>query len=184
MLLHGKAITAHAAAVEGAPFLAMVGVGFDAQALGKLSQAMKRLSGRAAYAPAILRTLLSPIPEFNAVVDGVAYQANWIIVTNVANYGGGFLLSPESHISSPGLTAVLMRIPSRFALVQTLISLGLGMHLKRANVSLIPCKTVHISAPSPQAIQIDGELCGATPAVVAQTDLEFRLITPEPRGEG
>lgn len=182
LLLHGKAVEAYAATVEGAPFIAMVGVGFDARVIGKLSLFLKRFLGRVAYVPPVLKALFSPLPELTAEADGVAYAANWAIITNVSHYGGAFRLSPESGIDRRGLKAVLMQISSRRELIGTLTALGLGTHLKRTNVSLIPCKTIRLSAFEPEAFQVDGELCGFTPVVIKDDDLSFQLITPDLQG--
>lgn len=91
-------------------FVQMLGLGFDAEVVRRLSPGLKRLFGRAAYVWQTLRELPRyPFRPIRLRIDGEETEAASVIVTNGRLYGGQYLLAPGARAGEPGLSVVLFK---------------------------------------------------------------------------
>lgn len=178
VILDGPEIAIEGARANGEPFFLMAGAGFDGDVIHRLDTPLKRRIGKGAYVPAVLSTLVRGEPVLEAVIDGKAHHAGWIVVTKARRYGGSFTISAQSGLRENGLHAVLFKSQSRIKRVGQLLALASGLlpHLK--GVETIPCRRVEISARSKVAVQIDGDPFGSTPLIVEDGGPRARLIVP------
>ncbi len=181
-LLNGPEITVRGGLVNGAPFFLMVGAGFDGRVVSHLNFKSKRVMGRLAYGGPIMRTLLHGPDHLDVGIDGAQYKASWVIVSNVAHYGGSFVLTRETQLGANKLVAVLIEKKSRFALFSAPVYLALGRLADPktcpGGVRVIPAHRVQISAATAVPVQVDGDEAGMTPVEIIANGPEVRLIVP------
>ena len=184
MLLDGPVNSVACAEANGEPFLLMVGAGFDARVLQALDQRLKSRVGKMAYAGPLLGALIRPIDVLVVTVDGERHAASWVVIANARHYGGRFVLAPRTGILVRGLEAILFKAKNRAVLLSQLMSLAAGRleprALQGADVVMLRCSQVSVTAHEPVPTQIDGDVLGATPLQVHEGTAELRLIVPPP----
>ncbi len=89
-------------------FVQMLGVGFDAHVVQRVSFPMKKLLGKGAY---VLRSMAEltrySYPPIRLRLDEVETQAASVIVSKGRLYGGRFRLAADAVPGEPGFTVVL-----------------------------------------------------------------------------
>ena len=141
-------------------FVQMLGAGFDAQVVGRLSLPLKRAIGRMAYVLQSARELARyQFPTIRMRLDGQTCQAGSVIVSKGRLYAGRYLIAPGRTPTEQGFDVVLFERPG--PLQAALCGAALPLNL----LSRMPgVRVVH-------ARQIDME-CGAVP-VQADGDPTF-----------
>jgi diacylglycerol kinase (ATP) len=181
-LLEGPDTTVACARANAEPFLLMVGAGFDARVLAALDQRLKSRVGKMAYAGPLLGALIRPVDRLSVTVDGHHHTASWVVVANARHYGGRFVLAPRAGILERGLEAILFKATNRAVLAGQLMSLAAGRLGPRAargaDVEMLPCSRVTVTAHEPVLTQIDGDVFGTTPLEIDAGAAEVRLIVP------
>jgi diacylglycerol kinase (ATP) len=186
-ILDGATKAVHGAYANGEPFYLMAGAGFDARVIRSLNQPLKRIVGRAAYAPAILGSLQQPVECLDITIDGRRHEANWAIVANARHYGGGFVIAPEASLFHPGLEIILISAQSRSALVGQLLKIAAGKLVQSANTAVKVLKGSHIvierrkphHSGAAVPIQVDGDAFGTLPLRIDANGPQLRLIVPD-----
>ncbi len=172
----------HLPMANGAPFLLMAGAGFDGAAVAAVTSRLKRRLGKAAFALQGLRLLArADWPAMDVEIDGrVCSRAEWVIVTNVARYGGPYKLAPEADFGEPELITVLFESAKPFALVRHLLGIGFGRVHAGKGVSVLRGAAVRISAADSARIpvQIDGDAAGFLPIDLAATGEFVDILLP------
>ncbi len=157
MLLHGPVVRLSTAAVNGSPFLLMIGVGFDGHVIALLPLALKRRVGRLAFGWPVITALARKPRLFPATIDGQAQNVSWLVVANAARYGGPFTLSRRTNVLSPGFNVVMSRATSRWQRIWELFLLGLGRLEKAGTIEMQPAHAIEIRDAKALAVQVDGE---------------------------
>jgi len=89
-------------------FVQMLGVGFDAHVVRRVSFPMKKLLGKGAY---VLRSMAEltrySYPQIRLRLDEVETQAASVIVSKGRLYGGRFRLAADASPGEPGFSVVL-----------------------------------------------------------------------------
>lgn len=185
MLLHGQAITVAAGRANGAPFMLMVGAGFDARVVAALDHRFKSRVGKVAYAGPLLGALVRPIDTLAVNIDGRHQEASWAVVSNARHYGGRFVMAPRAGILERGLQAILFKARTRPVLIGQLMSLAMGTldarASRRGDVEMLTCARVSITAHHAVPTQIDGDAFGSTPLEIEADAGDLALIVPQPR---
>src|SRR4029079_2600419 len=89
-LLSGEARPIPVGQANGRPFLFVVGVGFDAEAVRVFESEGTRTLGRAGYIWPVLRTLLSHQHQsLRVTTRREETKAQWVVVTRIKRYAGG-----------------------------------------------------------------------------------------------
>ena len=158
MLLHGPVTRLSTAAVNGSPFLLMIGVGFDGQVIAGLPLALKRRVGRIAFSWPVIAALARKPRLFPSTIDGETHDASWLVVANAARYGGPFILSPRTNVLSPGFNVVISRATSRRQRLWELIHLGLGRLERAGTIEMRPARAIEIGQAAALPVQVDGEV--------------------------
>jgi diacylglycerol kinase family enzyme len=185
MLRDGPAIPVAMARANGAPFLLMAGAGLDGRIIAGLDQATKQRLGKVAFTAPTLKALRAPLDRLTVTVDGMPHACCWAIVTSAERYGGAFRLTSQVSLRTPGLAAILFHSRSRTERLAHAIALARGcldLLAKRQpeQITILPCRHVHIDAASPVPIQIDGDAAGCTPLDISADGGQVALIVPEP----
>jgi YegS/Rv2252/BmrU family lipid kinase len=148
-------------------FLAVASCGFDAMVTAALERRSGALGYRGYLAP-IWRTLRSyRPPALRVSLDGAPALAGALVVaSHVRNYGGLFCVTPDAAPDS-GVLHVCVFASATIADLARYAAAGLrgGMsHLR--GVTSATARRVTIESDEPVAVEVDGDACGATPAVI------------------
>ena len=140
-------------------FVQMVGAGFDAEVVRRVSMRLKRKVGGAAYAwQGIVEAGRYRFPALEVVIDGVPTTTHGIIVTKGRLYGGRYTLAPEASPLKPGFNVVLLDRPGAMTALACGMALPFGKMAKLPGVRLLPARHVRVEGAAP--IQADGDSLG------------------------
>ncbi len=184
VLIEGNIKVVQGALANNEPFYLMAGIGFDARVVDGLNQTLKRFSGRAAYAPALLRAWRRPVDQLSVTIDGAEFKANWLLVSNARHYGGSFVVAPNASIFSTGLKVILIRAETRRELAWQLLQLATGRLTATGNLAVREFDASHVTVSnlSPEyssvPVQIDGDSSGTLPLTIDANGPQLRLIVP------
>jgi diacylglycerol kinase (ATP) len=165
-------------------FLAMTGVGFDAEVLGALAPCLQRRIGKLSYIWAILLCLCRyRRGEFVVGTEGGAYCAASAIVTTGRFYAGRFVIAPDARLDVPLLHIVLFRRAGRLAVLRYLGAMLLGRLHRLADVSIITARRASVAAGKTAAagssvVEIDGEIRGRLPLAIEIAARPLLLVQP------
>jgi diacylglycerol kinase family enzyme len=182
VLLTGEQIETRGGLANGEPFFLMLGAGFDARVVAKLSYRTKRAFGRGAYVYPVIRTFAEAHPVFDVELDGRRFEASWVILTFATRYGSLFTLAPDAGVGRDTLIAVVMEAGSRRAIGANLLSLALGWlarpETRPKGVHVLPVKAATIGRRERTHFQVDGDEGGMSPVDVRADGPRVRLIVP------
>ncbi len=167
-------------------FVAMIGVGFDAEVVAALDHRLKRRVGKLAFAWAILLCLRRyRRAEFIVETDGLVHRAASAIVVVGRYYAGRFVIAPEARLADPLLHVVLFRRAGRLAALRGLGAMILGLLPRLPEVSIIAARKVRVEADAPGGdrghpalVQIDGEVGGRLPILIEISKSPLLLVGP------
>ena len=145
-------------------FVQMLGIGFDAHVVHRVSRPVKRALGRGAYVVQTLRELPRyRFPPMRLLIDGEPVSAGSAIVAKGTLYGGPYLLAPQAAPDAPGFSVVLFE---QAGIAAALIA-GAALPLNR--LGQVPGashrRASEIAVPGGAALpaQADGDPAGCTP---------------------
>lgn len=147
-------------------FVMMAGIGFDAEAVCRTSETLKRIAlGKAAYVVAGIKGLMHWHPEeLRVLADGVETEGYSLIASNISRYGGDFEVAADARIEEPMLRVFVMRGRRRLDVLRYAYAILRGRHLSLKDVSYFPAERVEVTGKA--RIQIDGDCAGCSPVVL------------------
>ncbi len=182
VLQSGKEVDVRGGLVNGKPFFLMVGAGFDARVISRLSYPTKRALGRGAYVFPVLRTLVEGPRRFDIEIDGKAFDASWAILSFATRYASIFELAPDAGVGRDRLMAVVMEADTRIKTAANILSLAFGWlarpETRPSGVHVLPVRVAHIGRHTAAPIEIDGDRAGQSPTEVCAEGRRVRLIVP------
>lgn len=162
-------------------FVAMVGVGFDADVISRLDDGLRRRIGKLAYAWPILACLWCyRRREFVVRAEGSTFRAASAVIAKGRYYAGRFSLAPEARIADPTLHAVLFRRAGRLAALRYLAAIAFGVLHRLPDVSVFTARTVLLDSAEPSVVEADGEIVGRLPVLVQIPEKPLLLVQPGP----
>jgi diacylglycerol kinase (ATP) len=157
-------------------FVQMLGAGFDAQVVERLSLPLKRALGRGAYVVQSLReTLRYPFRPIRLRLDGVVWEAGSVIVSKGHFYGGRYVLAPGATPGARGFTVVLFERSGPFAALLYGAALPLDLLPRMPGLRLCHAEEVAIETPAVPA-QTDGDAAGCAPLLVRDAPTAIRVV--------
>ena len=167
-ILHGPAVPFRPALANGTPFLCVASVGVDAEAVRRVSLALKRRAGKLAYAAAGISAFTRlPPPRFEVHANGRHFEAAQMIVSRVPFYAGRYRLFPDARPFADALNVLVVRqggsLGGRGRLLRFAMMAALGRHEGMRSVLRLSCEQVHVASLTPVAAQVDGDAFGTTP---------------------
>jgi diacylglycerol kinase family enzyme len=157
-------------------FVQMMGAGFDAQVVHRLSMPMKQAFGAAAYVAQGLRELLRyDFRPIRLTVDGVAMQVGSVIVAKGHYYGGRYPLAVGASPGQPGFTvAAFSRSGPGAAL---LYGAALPLHLMPRMPGLRLIRAAEVTVETDQVpAQADGDPAGLAPLTVTDAARPIEVV--------
>jgi diacylglycerol kinase (ATP) len=178
----GEEVEVRGGLVNGAPFFLMVGAGFDARVIARLSYQTKRAFGRGAYVYPVLKILAEGPRRFDVELDGRRFDASWAILSFATRYASVFELAPDAGVGRDRLMAVVMEAGTRIQTASNLLSLAFGWlarpETRPAGVHVLPVNVAHIGRTTTAPVEVDGDHAGLSPVEVRAEGKRVRLIVP------
>jgi diacylglycerol kinase (ATP) len=158
-------------------FVQMLGVGFDAHVVKRVSLPMKKLMGKGAY---VLRSMAEltrySYPRIRLRLDAVETQAASVIVSKGRLYGGSFLLSADAIPGEPGFTVVLFDRAGPGAALMYGAALPFNLLGRAPGVRSIRASRVDFLGNEPVPAQTDGDPAGCGMVSVTNAAAPIRVV--------
>lgn len=161
---------------EQTQFVQMLGAGFDAQVVHRMSAPLKRALGPVAYVAQGLRELgRYPFTPISIAVDGVAMQVGSVIVTKGHYYGGRHALAPGASPLRPGFTVAAFDRAGPWAALLYGAALPAGVLPRMPGLRLLRAAEVTIATAHVPA-QADGDPAGVGPLTVTDAPWPIEVV--------
>jgi len=159
-------------------FAQLAGAGLDARAVGLVDWNLKKKIGFLAYVVAALKALRAKQSKILTEHDSESITGEQVLIGNGRLYGGPFAVFPEAKLSD-GLLDVCVFPRVTWG---TVLSCGWGLVTGRLHQSggarHFQAESVLLTAPTPTALELDGELVGELPARFTVEQQLLRAIVP------
>ena len=145
----------------GKKFVFAAGIGFDAVVANSVSRKLKSYLGQAAYAVALIKTILNYKPSKLTIEcdDGKILEGDFAIFANMRRYGGELYFAPEARYDDGILNLVLLKNFSFLNLLKLIkYAYGKGEFPKMAVKA--EGKKFKVTASEPTYYELDGEVFG------------------------
>lgn len=161
-------------------FLAVAGVGFDAQVVHELSRRRTGPITKGSYVLPTVDTFRAySYPKMSVKVDGktVHHDAPALVyVGNVREYGTGIPMLPDARSDDDLLDVCVLPCKNRKQAVKWMLKAATSMHIRDEGAVYLRGRKVIVDGPEPVPIQLDGEAAGHTPAKIELMDIRLRFI--------
>ena len=148
---------------NGRPFVAMAGIGFDAELLASTNEELKRRVGWAAYALSAVPHLRERPVRVMLRADNGPPQRRWangVIVGNVGSLQGNVRLLPDA---TPDDGVLDVAVLTAWRWTQWLhLAAGVLMRRKTSHLARMPCRQLLVLASRSKPWEVDGEVMGHT----------------------
>jgi len=126
-------------------FLLMVGAGFDAAVVRRVSASVKARMGRVAYVLAGVRVLMRPWRNrYNVTTGERCIESASVIVANAAQYAGPWLIAPEASLFHPGLDVCVFHRSRRVDMIRYALAIMRGRHPALPDVEVFRTDSLRI----------------------------------------
>jgi len=182
-LYPGLVVEPSAAGASGATldrrFALMIGAGFDARVVARVSPGLKRAFGQGAYVLRSATEFFHGAPAcYTVTVDGTPYTAASVIVANARKYGGRFVVAREASLHRPDLEICLFQNPGRWSVIRSGLGLLTGRLHRTPGVTILRGTTIDIHGPGTARTQIDGDAAMTLPVRIRSSDTPVGIIVP------
>jgi diacylglycerol kinase (ATP) len=179
-IVAGRVRAVDLGSVNGTYFANFATIGLSSTIAEATSNRLKKIAGAAAYVLAGLLPALRSRPfrcKVRAGKQKIAFQTFQVIVAN-GRYFGHTALTPDASLDSGHLTFYSTSDASVVDAAKTYASLLLDRQGILANAHILEAPELRVSARPAQALAIDGEKCGRTPAHFRVVPRALRVMVP------
>jgi YegS/Rv2252/BmrU family lipid kinase len=178
----GKVIPIDLGQANGEIFLIMTGVGIDGSIIHEMSKMRKGPINYASYAiPTALAVGKYRFSPLRVCVDGrevFPMLPAVAIVANVAEYGVGFPLAPDSKPDDGLLDICVIPVDTHMEMLKRFLHAAAGEHLLTEGAIHVRGKQVEIESEEPVPAQVDGDPAGYTPIHIDLLRAKVPFIVP------
>ncbi|CAN5795385.1 diacylglycerol kinase family lipid kinase [soil metagenome] len=166
-------------------FLHMAGAGVDSLLFDLADPALKRKVGWMAYLPAAIKALRRPLSSFTIRSEEMVLEGVRSPLVLVAN--GPAIVAPRLQLDSRiafddgRLDVLVVTATTPFEIARVLARMAMRQMMESPYVTSFTTKTVEIVAEPRIAVQLDGDVIGATPVLIAIDPGSVRVVTPRGR---
>jgi YegS/Rv2252/BmrU family lipid kinase len=183
VVLDGEAVPFDLGEADGRPFVACMGVGWDAHVVRLLARARKGHISFATWSKPIAQALweyrFEPLRVTAA--DGTWVEGEFALIFNTRPYAAFFTPMPEARRDDGLLDALVLR-KGGFLDVPRWTWKGLrGTLAMDASAGTLHSTSFRIEAPRPLPVQIDGDVGGETPVDILVRPSALRVMRPVAR---
>jgi diacylglycerol kinase (ATP) len=158
-------------------FVQMLGVGFDAHVVHRVSFPMKKLLGKGAY---VLRSVAESTrysyTQIRMRLDDVETQAASVIVSKGRLYGGRFRLAADAVPGEPGFSVVLFDRGGPGAAMMYGGALPLNLLARAPGVRRMRANRVDFIGNEPVPAQADGDPAGSGVTSVTNASAPIQVV--------
>ncbi len=164
--------------VNGRPFLFVIGVGFDAEAVRLFESGGTRDRGQLGFLPPVLRALRYEDTPLRVSTENGEQEARWLIVTRAKRYAANLLLAPEADLHSARFHLLCMSDSGPLNRVRQLAALALGVIERDPAVRTASATWIRVEGGQSVPVQIDGEVLERLPLEIGIHPKRLKLIFP------
>jgi diacylglycerol kinase (ATP) len=158
-------------------FVQMLGVGFDAHVVKRVSFPMKKLLGKGAY---VLRSMAEltrySYPNIRLRLDAEETDAASVIVSKGRLYGGRFRLAPDAVPGEPGFTVVLFDRSGPAAAMMYGAALPFNLMGRAPGVRRMRANRIDFIGNEPVPAQTDGDPAGCAVMSVTNARAPIQIV--------
>ncbi len=165
-LLLGKARPLDLGVMNGRRFVAVTGVGFDAECVKRMTETRDGHITHGDYFWPIWRTLWAHrFPELRVLADGkeVFIGRGFALVGVIGLYSAGMRILAKAKYDDGKLDLCVFPCANRVTLVGHALRVFGKRHLGARGMVYVQCERVDISSVDPAYVEIDGEFAGELP---------------------
>jgi diacylglycerol kinase (ATP) len=178
-LLNGKVCALPVGQINGRPFLFVVGIGFDAEAVRGFETTGTRKLGQAGFVGPVVHALFSHCDRsLHVTTDRGESEAEWVIVTRAQRYAGGLLLCRKADVTQTRFHVLRFRGRGPLVRLRQLSALACGLIRFDPDVSIEVAERVRVEGDADTPVQVDGEMLGALPVEISLHSQRLQLIVP------
>lgn len=166
-LLRGEPYAADVGVINGQRFLAVAGIGFDAECVVRMNPTRRGHITHGDYFWPIWRTFWEyRYPVLRVEVDGVRIfeGRGFVLIGNIARYSAGLRMLMKARNDDGLLDVGVFPCASRGAMFGHACRAFIRRHVGRGGMLYRQCRTTRISSDEAVPIEVDGELGGHLPA--------------------
>jgi YegS/Rv2252/BmrU family lipid kinase len=170
LLLHGSPTPRDTGLVNGRLFLAVVGIGFDAECVIRL---VRRRTGHISqwdYFWPTWRTFWTHrFPRLDVQLDGTTWFEGQgiVLIGMIPTYSIGLRVFPCADPTDGRLDVCILRCASRGRLLRQAWSMLRSRHTRRADCQMAQAQHLRVTADETVPMEIDGDPGGALPAEIS-----------------
>lgn len=172
--------------VNGTHFMAILGVGFDAEVIHRMNIFRAGHITHFDYVWPICRTFWEyRFPTIRVVADGreVCDEPALVFVSNISRYSVGLGISPDADCGDGLLDLTIYRCRTHGRLLQHAFLTSIGRAHQSPFITRLRCRTATISSPNPCThVQIDGDPGPRLPIEIAVVPEAAHILTPVREG--
>lgn len=166
---------------NGAPFVQMAGVGFDAEVIEQTTWESKKMLGPLAYLLAAVKVLGEQPPTMEVVcADGRREEGVAVIIGNGSLYGGPFKFFRHADNHDSKLDVLVYKEAGYRLVLDSLRGLAFGGIDLLASTAYFQTEALTVTADREMPVEVDGEWLGRFAQVrFMETAHCLRVIAPE-----
>jgi YegS/Rv2252/BmrU family lipid kinase len=166
---------------NGAPFLQMAGVGFDAMVIEETTWESKKMLGPLAYLLAAVKVLGEKPPRMEILCeDGRREEGVAVLAGNGSLYGGQFKLFRAADNQDSKLDVLVFKEAGYKLVLDSLKGIALGGVDLAASTSYFQTEAFTVKAERAVPVEVDGDLLGRfTEVRFAESSQRLRVVAPE-----
>jgi YegS/Rv2252/BmrU family lipid kinase len=157
-------------------FLAMGGAGLDARIVFDMSPAFKARAGKVAYWLTGMGHATQRVDQFEARVNGHAYQCGFALASRVRNYGGDLEIASGASLAHDDFEIVLFEGSNPLRYLWYMLGVSMKRVQTMAGVHTLRGGRVELSGDV--HLQVDGEYAGRLPASIDIVPAAITLLMP------
>ncbi|MES2996676.1 MAG: diacylglycerol kinase family protein [Verrucomicrobiota bacterium] len=171
---------------NGAPFMQMAGVGFDAAVIEETTWESKKLLGPLAYLLAAVKVLGEKPPKMEiTLADGTKEEGVAVIAGNGALYGGQFKVFRNADNCDSKLDVIVYKEAGYKLVLDSLRGLAFGGIDLQASTSAFQTEAFTVKANREVPVEVDGEWIGRFSEIRFQPcTARLRVLAPDGPGGG
>lgn len=169
-ILQGQPVSLDSGVINGRRFLAVAGVGFDAECVRRVTQARRGHITHADYFWPVWRTFFGHrFPMLHVEADGQPFFSGrgLAFIGIIGDYGGFIRILSDAKYDDGLLDLCVFPCASRRTLTCHAYRCFLKRHMGRGGVIYGQCRRIHIHSPEEVPVQIDGDPGGVLPVQVS-----------------
>jgi diacylglycerol kinase (ATP) len=180
VLVSGKVADVDLGTLDGRHFANVAALGISVSIAQSVSDRLKRVLGRAAYALEGVRCLVRH-HAIEVTVDTdqgrFSYGTHELIIAN-GRFHAGTLIAPDLSADDHHLVIFHLGDRRRLALLRSLVLFARGQPRTLREGNFVRVQRARITATPPQDLEVDGELRGRTPVEVGIDRKALRVLVP------